>query len=205
MILTGLARFDNVLKNRGNSIVNEESLLIMPTWRKDQDLLSKDKFLETDFYNIYNSLLKNHEFISFCKNKNIKINFYLHKNFQKFSSLFNNEHVNIIREEECSVSRLLETNKVLITDYSSVALDFALMHKKVVYYRPKGLFTEETFNENAKLLPGRIVEDVTELIVELKSLEFNSEFKENLDNIYLYEDTKACYRIVQEMLKKFKI
>src|SRR5699024_6970903 len=137
VILTGLARFDNVLENRGNSIVNEESLLIMPTWRKDQDLLSKDKFLETDFYNVYNSLLKNNEFISFCKNKNIKMYFYLHNNFQKFSNLFNNEHVNIIREGECSVSRLLESNKVLITDYSSVALDFALMHKKVIYYRPK--------------------------------------------------------------------
>src|SRR5699024_10648790 len=205
VILTGLARFDNVLENRGNSIVNEESLLIMPTWRKDQDLLSKDKFLETDFYNVYNSLLKNNEFISFCKNKNIKMNFYLHKNFQKFSNLFNNEHVNIIREGECSVSRLLETNKVLITDYSSVALDFALMHKKVIYYRPKVLYTEESFNEDTKLLPGRIVANVNDLILELNSLEFDNEFEEKLDSIYLYKDTKACYRIAQEMITKFNI
>lgn len=206
VILTGLPRFDSIISNRHvPETINNKSILIMPTWRKDQDLLSHNKFKDTDFFKIYNSLLKDNLFIKFCASQNITVNFYLHKNFQKYSNLFCNDYVCIVKEDDTSVRSLLDESKVLITDYSSVALDFSLMYKKVVYFRPQCLISEDMTPDINKLLPGNIVTNSKDLVSELKSLEFDPKFKLNLKNFYKYEDTNACYRIIKELINKFDI
>src|SRR5699024_3944441 len=131
-ILTGLPRFDNIIKNRKTSKVSKNHILIMPTWRKGLDQYTDDKFKNTYFFKAYNQLLQNEMLVNFVTENNIKVSFYLHRNFQKFSHLFCDQYVKVLYEGQYSVSSLLKDNDLLITDYSSVGFDFALMHKKVI-------------------------------------------------------------------------
>ncbi|MEB6257697.1 CDP-glycerol glycerophosphotransferase family protein [Mammaliicoccus sciuri] len=205
VIVTGLPRFDNLLKNKISTETKNQNILIMPTWRKDQDLLSNNKFKETNFFKTYNSLLNDKIYKKFCEYNNITVNFYLHKNFQKFSKLFNSEFVNILTEKDSTVDTLLNESKLLITDYSSVGLDFSLMHKKVIYFRPSEIIDNDLSESDSSLLPGKIVHNIDELIIELDSLEFDPVYKNVLNDIYEFNDTSACYRIIREMVNKFNL
>ena len=71
--------------------------------------------------------------------------FYLHREAQKYTHLFESLHprVEIAAFPETDVQQLLKESKVMITDYSSVAMDFALMDKPVIYYQ----FDQEEFRE----------------------------------------------------------
>ncbi|MDT0702587.1 CDP-glycerol glycerophosphotransferase family protein [Mammaliicoccus sciuri] len=205
VIVTGLPRFDNLIKNKLSKESESRSILIMPTWRKDQDLLSNNNFKETNFFKTYNRLLSSEIFKEFCKHNNITVTLYLHKNFQKFSRLFNSDFVNIITEKDSTVNTLLNVNKVLITDYSSVGLDFALMQKKVIYFRPSEIIDNDFSESDNNLLPGNVVHNIDELVIELESLEFDSIYKNILNDIYEYNDTNACYRIIKEVITKFNL
>lgn len=205
VILSGLPRFDNIIRHRQASLTHKRSILIMPTWRKEIDQYSDAKFKKTNFFKVFNQLLTNKSLINFLANNNIELNFYLHHNFQKFSHLFDATYINIIYEDEHNVKDLLYESNLLITDYSSVGLDFALMHKKVIYYRPLALIDAEITTEDKHFLPGSIVNTESELLKELQSFEMDNHNKEVLKDIYLYDDTLACQRIVDAMIEKFNL
>lgn len=204
-ILTGLPRFDNIIMDRKTSKLTKNHILIMPTWRKGLDQYTDEQFKNTCFFKTYNQLLQNEMLVNFVTENNIKISFYLHRNFQKFSHLFCDKYVKVLYEGQYSVSSLLKDNDLLITDYSSVGFDFALMHKKVIYYRPSALVSNEMLEENKSLLPGDIVENEKDLIEELHYFEMKKRYKEHMKDIYIYEDTKACQRIAKKMIKAFNL
>ena len=133
----GLARYDMLFDC---SISNQ--IIIMPTWRQLLSKANEIDFLNSSFYNNWNSLINDEELIRFCLVKKIKIKFYLHYSLQKFSYLFkSNEIVDILNFGEETVQTLLKESKLLITDFSSVFFDFAYMKKPVIYFQ----FDESTF------------------------------------------------------------
>lgn len=205
VILSGLPRFDDIVRHRDYSLTTQCSILIMPTWRKEIDQYSDIEFRETKFFKVFNQLLNNESLINFQHNNDIAINFYLHHNFQKFSHLFDNPSINVIYEGTHNVKDLLYESDLLITDYSSVGLDFALMNKKVIYYRPVELRDSEINSEDQDFLPGVIVNTESELLKELQSFEITTQNMEITKDIYLYNDTNACQRIVNVMIKKFNL
>lgn len=205
VILSGLPRFDELIRHRYESHTTQSSILIMPTWRKEIDQYSAANFKETNFFKVFNQLLTNESLINFLSNNNIEINLYLHHNFQKFSRLFDNNFINVIYEGKVNVKDLLYTNDLLITDYSSVGLDFALMYKKVIYYRPIELIDTDIVIEDKKYLPGVIVHTENELLKELQNFEMDDKNREITKNIYSYNDTQACQRIVDQMIETFNI
>ncbi len=135
---TGLARYDNLSKcdNQKNQI------LIMPTWRSNLSNASISDFINSSFYREWNHLIQDNELLSVCREKRIKIKFYLHFEMQKYSSLFSSSDVvQIISYGEETVQQLLMQSKMLVTDFSSVYFDVAYMMKPVVFFQ----FDEETF------------------------------------------------------------
>ena len=199
--LTGLARFDTLLKgnNPFKSFLLRKKILIMPTWRKGQESLSNEKFMETDFYKKFQELITDVRLKYLVTNKNCQIDFYLHNNFQKYNDLFNSDFVNIIPAGEYTVQELLKNHGVLITDYSSVGLDFAIQFRPVIYYQfDEGL--SEMRTEEASFLPGPIVNSKEELlsIIERKttSNKMDKEYKSIVTrDLYTYRDKHACKRI----------
>ncbi|MCE5090484.1 CDP-glycerol glycerophosphotransferase family protein [Staphylococcus devriesei] len=109
----------------------------MPTWRTGLNIYSDERFMGTNYYNEFQQVINNPELQRLVEEKGYKISFYLHRNFQVFSHLFSSEFVEVLTDQNHNVKDLLAEYQVLITDYSSVGLDFTLMHKKVVYFRPE--------------------------------------------------------------------
>lgn len=208
IILTGLPRFDDVIKERKNIIKklkNQKKILIMPTWRTGLNIYSDERFMGTNYYKEFQQLINNPELQRLVEEKGYKISFYLHRNFQVFSHLFSSEFVEVLTDQDHDVKDLLAKYQVLITDYSSVGLDFALMHKKVVYFRPETIVNDDFMSESTKLLPGEVMTNQQDLIKELLITKMSKKYKNNLDHLYKYADRKACKRISDAMINYFNL
>ncbi|MGF2096420.1 CDP-glycerol glycerophosphotransferase family protein [Mammaliicoccus lentus] len=205
-ILTGLPRFDMLIKEKRNIIKKlkkKKSILLMPTWRPAQDVLSDDDFMKTDFYKTFNNLINNSDFKKMVNSNNYIVNLFLHRNFQKYNHLFKSNIVNTLSNEEHDIKDLLYNSNVLVTDYSSVGLDFAIMGKKVLYYQPPQIMEKQLKSINNIELPGKVVKNDHELINELKNIKADSDL--DLAHLYKFKDKKACDRIMKHMIKQFGI
>lgn len=207
--VTGLARFDNLLKDNGffESYKVRKKVLIMPSWRMGQEKLSDEDFIETTFYKVFHSLINNARLRKLVLDKGITIDLYLHNNFQKYNHLFTSDFVNIIKASDTTVQALLKGHGILITDFSSVGLDFAIQRRPVLYYQFDVELKEQRAEESSKnFLPGKIfhIEDdlINEIDQKVKRYKMDKEFKKLIpEKIYKYNDRNACKRIY-ETLKK---
>ena len=161
----GLPRFDDLY----DLDVNNKEILIMPTYRK---YITKGKFESTIFFRKWNSLLNNDELIRFIEEKDIKIYFYLHNKMHKYIDKFNSGSKNIIIVKDEDLNELIKESALLVTDYSSVYMDFAYMFKPVIYYqfdineyRNSGF--KEGYFRYSKDAFGKIVIDEEDLVKKI--------------------------------------
>jgi len=206
VMMTGLARFDALLKDASAEKTRglRKKILIMPSWRKFQDQLLDEKFLQTDFYKGWQSFINNPYLAEKAKQDDLEISFYLHHNFQKYAHLFKSDFVQIIEESDTTIQKLLLENGLLITDFSSVALDFALQERKVFYYQVDNAISDE-IDELADFFPGKIYMSEDKIIEDVVSAVDNptlsKDEQKKLDNLYLQRDTEARYRTYLVVLK----
>lgn len=126
---TGLARFDDLKVAKSNTI------MIMPTWRRWLDGLSKRDFLLTDFYKswvlLIDSLLNDNDLLDY------NFLFFVHPKMNPFLGVFTNSSSRIafMSTKDSDIQKQIINSCLLITDYSSVFFDFAYMEKPVVYYQ----------------------------------------------------------------------
>lgn len=136
--LVGFCRYDNLYKPDN---IQKKQIIIMPTWRKwiagefGQSLTAN--FKETEYFIKWNDLLNNSDFINLLEKFDLNIIFYQHSNMQKYTNYFisNNKRVIIADWQHYDVQDLLKESCLLITDYSSIAMDFAYMRKPLMYYQ----------------------------------------------------------------------
>lgn len=205
VLITGLARFDQLLANKSSwgSWKLRKKILIMPTWRRSDINKSHEEFLKTDFYKQWRELLTSDEFEKICRDEKLQVTFYLHRAFDKFRELFKSDFVDIIKEEDLKIIDLLKQNGNLITDYSSVSLDFILLERRVIQYRfDKN--NQESSKESLKTDFGRIVHDQKDLFNILRkniknNLISKSEKKKAQEELYNEFDRGARKRIYDEI------
>jgi CDP-glycerol glycerophosphotransferase (TagB/SpsB family) len=210
IIVTGLSRWD-VLSDQSN---NNPSILLMPTWRSWMDDLPEDKFIKTQYYQHYVSLLNSPDIDNLLNEFNIQLNFYIHPKFKayidKFSS--NNKRIRIYQYGEEKVNQLLMRSSMLITDYSSVSWDMYYQKKPIVFYqfdlddyiKYQGSYINmetELFGDQAKTVDS---------LIELIKKHAENNFKEDpkyalLRKSYLkYTDRQNSSRIYQEIIKNYQ-
>ena len=134
--LTGFPRFDKLENNMQKSIV------IWPTQRRPLvEWNPKEKvnfsynpyFKDSDCYKFYNGLINDERILKVLKEKGYKMRFALHPLHRKQAKDFKeNEYVKVIKES-INFDKEFAENALLVTDYSSVAFDFAYLRKKVIY------------------------------------------------------------------------
>jgi len=153
VFVTGLSRFDSLLEPSDPV----RQLLIIPTWR---DWISSDRaFLESGFYEEWLGLLASDGFKELIRVSGWKIKLIMHPNFRQFSSTFAAAGVEVVHQGEVTVQELLRESAVLLTDYSSVAFDFALQNRPVVYFqfdRHRFLGRHGSHMDLDAVLPGKI-------------------------------------------------
>ena len=130
IVYTGLARFDNLSLLPNNS---SKMILIMPTWRQWIFNLKEDY----EYFYVYNNLVNNKKLINYLNQNGYKINFVLHKNMKLYKDKIqsNNDIIKIYNNEEIDIQELLNNCRMLVTDYSSIAMDAAYRQIPVIYYQ----------------------------------------------------------------------
>ncbi|MBM7616592.1 CDP-glycerol glycerophosphotransferase (TagB/SpsB family) [Weissella uvarum] len=210
ILLTGMPRFDGILRNRAwSSFKARRHVLIMPTRRRKLINLSDDDFKESTFYQTYMSLINSPELKKLADKKHLHISFALHPAMQQYMPLFTSKFVKVMKEPRNDLQNLLRRNQVMITDYSSISFDFALQNRPVIYYQFDQLVENRHFEIDPHDIVGPVVDNESDLIMALK----NAIRQEHLtpaqrsqlpENIYKQMDTHARKRVAEAVKNLFK-
>lgn len=211
VIYTGLARFDNLYNNK----INSNQILIMPTWRnwlgrETNSLTEKTNFKETHFYKNWNGLLNSTRFIEFIEKNNCKVLFYPHVGMQKYLSEFeiNSDNIELV-STETDIQKVLKESALMITDYSSVFMDFAYMEKPIIYFQfDYDEFRSKQYSEGyfdyKKNIFGKSVESIEDVVNEIKKISakgIEDKYVKNMKEFFELKDQNNCKRIY-EIIKK---
>ncbi|MGL5151395.1 MAG: CDP-glycerol glycerophosphotransferase family protein [Clostridium sp.] len=208
--ITGLARWDNLIKNN-----EENKILLMPTWRNW--IKSEEELLNSEYIKSYFNLLKSSELLNILNNYNYELIFYPHYQIQKLINSYGmefDERIKIIKKGECTVQELINQSKVLITDYSTVAFDFAYKKTPVVFYQfdydqfYSRHYAEGPINHKEELF-GLVTDDESILINELKYIldnkcEMKNEYIDKSNKFIECRYDKHCETIVK-VIEKIKL
>jgi len=215
--LTGLARYDRLYHNE------QRYITVMPTWRKylsiDYDSQASEigsksvsnNFKESDFFDFYNSLLNDERLLNAAEIYNYTLCFMPHPTVQQAITLFDQDERVMFFDGFKSYTDVYAESNMVITDYSSSAMDFAWLKKPVVYVQ----FDKERFFSGEHTLKpgyfdyeksgfGEVVYDLDTLIdltidymkneCELKAI-----YNERLDKYFGYFDQNNCERIYNKI------
>ncbi|GEM05265.1 minor teichoic acid biosynthesis protein GgaB [Halolactibacillus miurensis] len=136
--LLGLPRHDR-LHTKSDKVI-----LVMPTWRKKLSSQLNDNFIreynpnfkQSEYFKHYNSLLNSQLLIQSLLKFKYKIKFVIHPALkEQIRDFDDNECVELINPDDISYADLFNSSKHLITDYSSVAFDFAYTRKSISYFQ----------------------------------------------------------------------
>lgn len=209
----GFSRFDNL-----HDINEINQILVMPTWRqwipsmtwsKENKEECRNIFMKSEYYKRFNGLLNNQKLIELLNKNNMRLIFYPHYEMQSYIDLFETESDKIIiaNKEDYDVQVLLKESKILITDYSSVAFDFAYMRKPLIYYQfdyekynslhyTKGYFDYKTNGF------GPVVNDEDEVLLQVEKYikcNFKSNYLTYIDDFFEIYDKENSNRIYNEI------
>ncbi len=201
--LLGFPRFDN-LKNEKN----EKRILIMPSWRRYLTNETKENISKTEFFKRFNSLINNERLIDAAKEYGYEIIFRPHPNVYEFIDLFDENDYVKIDYEQGKYQDLFNKGSILITDYSSVAFDFAYLYKPVVYYHYSDdyHFTLDSFYDYETMGFGEIEKDEEELVNTIieyikNDCEIKEEYSNRIKEFFLYTDKNNCKRVSEAINK----
>lgn len=214
VLLTGLARYD-LLEDEA-----EKLIVIAPTWRKalagevDRDNGSRfysDLIKGSEYYRFYNSLINDDRLISTMKKNGYRGEFYLHPSFiRNISDFTGNDTVKVCSDAD--YNQIFRKASVLVTDYSSVNIDFAYLGKPVVYSQ----YDREEYFEGAQWRKGYfdyerdgfgpICETLESTVDELIRLIENQcvnddKYIKRAESFFKYRDKDNCARIAKAIFK----
>lgn len=207
--VTGFARFD-LLEDLSKENVRKQ-ILIMPTWR-DWITMDRNSFRGSSFYKNYRELLENQKLYEKLKENNCQIVFYPHfeirNRYLDLFEKFENDVIKIADPKKMTVAEILRKANMLITDYSSVVYDFAILGKPVCFFQfDKNEYLQKrgAYISFEEALPGEILEDcqnVIKIIEEYIERCFMPKeiYQKKLEKFFDYFDKENCSRIYESIM-----
>ena len=212
--LTGFPRYDR-LQN-----VREKIITIMPTWRnylvnKSNKLDTKDgikrydeSFKETIFFQFYDNLLNNKKFLLKAKELGYQIQFMPHPNLISYIDWFHHNDAVTFCSIHTKYREIFNHSSLILTDYSSVAFDFAYLRKPVVYcqFDKDIFFTHHTYTKGYFNYErdgfGEVTYDLNSLVDCLidymeNDCQLKNKYKQRIDDFFAYNDKKNCERVYE--------
>jgi CDP-glycerol glycerophosphotransferase len=214
VLLLGFPRFDAL-----HNFIIKKQILVMPTWRKYLSVgstwgkvneSSLNQFLNSRYYENYQKLLNHSSLHRLLQEADYQLVFYPHYEMQSVAHLFSSTcaRVTITHDSDCDVQQLLKESAFLVTDYSSVAFDFAYMRKAVLYFQfdheeyAQGHYAKGYFDYERDGF-GPIVGAPEQVVAELKdfilsgSANNREEYIERQKTFFVLHDMKNCERTYQ--------
>lgn len=218
VVLTGLCRYDNLIDtSEGKKIIG-----LMPTWRQWLDQPHKmekvegtTEFTKTFFYKMWSELIV--DLLERYKDTNVKLVLCLHRNLQQYNESFEklSDRLEVVNLSNGDVIDVLKNSSCLITDYSSVGIDFAYLRKPLAYYQmdykkfrelhwPEGYFDYEKDGFGRVCYTQEEMMSWVENCVE-SNFELEKKYLERINNFFFFQDNKYCqrnYEAIRDLLKK---
>ena len=156
-------KFDDVFISKFKSNDSLNQILWVVEWRYYEDMI--DEFV----LNLIR-ILKSEKLNEYLKSNHLTLKLALHPFYKKsmFKEIYEceNEYIEIFNIYELILNDEIINSKLLITDYSSLAYDFSLLHKPVFLYQPD--FEKMTIKNqlylDANILNEANIKDCDELI-----------------------------------------
>lgn len=153
--LTGFSRYDLLVQEQPA----QKSVIFLPTWRPNLAIEVDWKtgirpynteFAKSEYFKFYNALINDERILRVMKEHGYTGRFCLHPNNMANVEDFTSNDVIKVETEGINYREEFIKNSLLVTDYSSVAYDFAYLKKPVIYTQ----FDQEEFFENAVYTKG---------------------------------------------------
>lgn len=189
----GFPRYDTL-----NNKNIKKQILFMPTWRSHVN--ERTKFKNSNHFKRINNFINNEKLINFLSENNFELIFRPHFVLMEYIDLFNIPDEVILSTND-SYQTLFNESSVLITDFSSVAFDFAYLKKPIFYYHentdyhnPEGYFDYE------KMGFGEVIKSEEELVdMIIDYIGNNCKMKEKyllrVEKFFKFTDQYNCLRV----------
>ena len=182
-----------------NNIGNKKIILYAPTWRDNQHISGVGYTYKVDVdFDLLQKELGNDYIILFRAHYFVANSF----DFEKYKGFI----YDVSNYE--SINDLYVISDMLITDYSSVFFDYAILKRPIIFYMYDLKAYQEDirgFYIDLKELPGNIVEHEKDLIEEINNLKNNFKYDERYqkfhDKFNSLEDGKATKRVLEKIMK----
>lgn len=220
--LTGLPRHDALLRKAEKT--HPQKVIIMPSWRHtlatgqagDGQFVFGEGFTSTEFFQRWNRLLQNSQLHDAVENAGFTLTFYPHPHLRPLLHYFAQKNVTTPRANE-SIQDLLAQGALLLTDYSSIAMEIAVVRRPVVYYQ---FDQKEFFNTNIKQGRGRgyfdysqdgfgeVVTDEDALLALLieylnNGCQMKAYYKGRVEKFFPPNQGKNCQRLYEALQQAF--
>ena len=194
----GFPRFDKLVNQ------TEKLILFMPTWRNPLVNKINRKTGERE----YNSSFKDSEYckklVEFLNSKTLtnilektgyKMKFVPHPNIrQQLRDIPVESNLIETIDQDVSYSELFSKGAVLITDYSSVAFDFALLNKHIIYYQFDENHLKDGYFDYETMGFGPVIHELEKIEAYLSEIFSNNQLSENPETYY--ERTTHFYKYI---------
>ena len=201
--LTGLPRYDKL--NNDNV---KKQIVLMPSWRNYLKDKPKEYILKSEFYNHFNSLINNPDLKEASNKYGYEIVFKPHPNVYEYMDLFDSDFVRFAGLSE-KYRDYFNYSSLLITDYSSVAFDFAFLKKPILYYQysndyhfdvgtPFFNYGNDGFGEIARS-EGELINLIIEYMKN--DCKIKDKYAKRSDDFFEFKDHNSCNRVFSEIKK----
>lgn len=210
LIITGFPRFDRYLPNQPPKEMKR--ILMMMTWREWLFDLSREEFLESNYFRSTIGLLEHEGIRNLLKSNGIHLQIALHPFMKRFEEHFfpladQDYGIEFLDFNHASIERSIEENDMLLTDITSVSWDFLYLNKPIIFF----MFDQQEYTEKRgsyldldKDLYGyksSTVEDVyNTLSYMLENNITHNEWYGKADDYIDYFDQDNCKRLAQRVM-----
>ena len=215
--LTGFARYDNLTDNR------KKQIAFLPTWRREisgeviEGTATREynpDFKDSVYCRFYNKLINDERIMEAMRRNGYTGCFYPHpSNSAQYVDFQGNDTIHVMKAPE-SYAKVFMESALLITDYSSVAMDFAYLKKPVIYTQfDKEVFFAEQWDKGYYDYErdgfGHVCYDYESAVeaivhtIEGGCIE-EEEYLERVRRFFAFTDRNNCKRIYDEINKLIK-
>jgi CDP-glycerol glycerophosphotransferase (TagB/SpsB family) len=218
LVKCGFPRFDKLRNNP------KKKIIVMPTWRQNLAGLENHKtnlrkynpdFKNSEYCKFYNNLINDERLVKPMQEHGVTGEFYIHPSHEAQIDDFSSSEFKIMRPPY-NYNRAFAEANLLVTDYSSVALDFAYLEKPVLYcpfdrdkvYSGKHIFTKNYISVERDGF-GPITTDYESTIAEILKFIKNDfkmvpKYQKRAQKFYFHHDRKNCERLLKAVESRAK-
>ena len=199
----GFPRFDKLVDS------NKKEIVLMPSWRRQLDQLSPSDFVKTNFYKVFNDLITDDELIDFARENGYDVVFKPHRNLHKFIDAFT-KHPDVKFDLDLeNYTETFNNASIIVTDYSSIAFDFAYMKKPLIYYQFDNNYHFDVgsayfqYERDGFGPVARTLDDLREHIFNIieNDCQMDEVYQNRVDDFFKYQDRNNSERVYEEILK----